>query len=84
MAAPFRYIPAIETNEGNPMQLWKNLLDGMATMGNVLNSPPSYPDIRGGFARDAHALRRDASTVTRHLNRRLLQEYGKQEYPNQG
>ena len=56
----------------------------MATMGNVLNAPPPYPDIRGGFARDAHALRRDASTVTRHLNRRLLQEYGKQEYPNQG
>lgn len=64
----------------NSMKALKNILDGMALMGEVLASPAPYPDIRHGFSKDREALRRDARQVTREFNRQIHSAYGQQKH----
>lgn len=64
------------------MKHLRNLLDGMAIMGEVLAAPAPYPDTTQGFARDYAALRHDVAKVNSDFNRHIQHAYGKQEYTN--
>lgn len=62
------------------MKHLKNLLQGVAVMGNVLSAPHRYTDTGSGFYRDSRNLSRDSRAVVDSFNRQIRKEYGKQKY----